>query len=98
MNPILSKEILFQDVCFFNDENEHTYDVECHDGYGIGTLADEDDNNAPKTIKVKYPTLAEVLADEEMSTYVLRYRGLYDLSAKDIRYDDIMLAYGEIID
>ena len=97
MDSILSKETLFQDFCFFNDENEHTYDVECFDGYGIGTLVDEEDN-APKTIKVDYPTLKEVLANEEMSAYVLRYRGLYDLSAKDIRYDDIMLAYGEIIE
>jgi hypothetical protein len=97
MKPILSKETIFQDPCFFHDDNEHYYDVECYDGHGIGTLVDEEDN-APKTIKVDYPTLKEVLADEEMSAYVLRYRGLYDLSAKDIRYDDIMLAFGEIID
>jgi hypothetical protein len=38
----------------------------------------------------------EVLANEEMCNEVLEYRGLADLTKKDIHYGDIMLAYGKV--
>lgn len=43
-----------------------------------------------------YPTLAEIKADEELARYVLKYRGLYDLTIDDIHYGDIMMALGEV--
>lgn len=95
INPILCEEVSFRDYEFFKDSQGHIYDVECFDGYGIGTNIDDEDD-APRTIKVIYPTLEEVLSNEKDTEYVLRYRGLYDLTPANINYDDIMMAYGKI--
>lgn len=92
MTPILETDIL---VCLPNIEGEVTYDFECYDGYATGSRVDNTEN-APKEIRMVYPTLAEIKADEEKAEYVLEYRGLYDLSVEDIHYGDIMMAYGEV--
>lgn len=95
IKSILCEEVSFWDYEFFMDKEEHIYDVECFDGYGIGINIDNEDD-APRTIKVIYPTLEEVLSNEKDTEYVLRYRGLYDLTPANIKYDDIMMAYGKI--
>jgi hypothetical protein len=76
--------------------NEVTYDMECYDGYAIGKLVDDVD--APATIRMEYPTLADVLSDMGgVADDILQYRGLYDLDASDITYGDIMMYLGEIV-
>ena len=95
METIKREEVEFCDSTFFNDNEVHCYDLECADGHATGTKSYPEDN-APEQIEVTYPTLREVLADENMQVHVLCYCGLYDLTAADINYADIMLAYGVI--
>lgn len=95
METIRKEEVEFCDSTFFNDSEVHCYDLECADGHATGTKSDPEDN-APEQIEVTYPTLREVLADENMQVHILCYCGLYDLKAEDINYADIMLAYGMI--
>ena len=45
---------------------------------------------------LKYPSLQDVVNDEDMAQEVLTYCGLYDLTPKDLNYGDLLLAYGEI--
>ena len=74
-----------------------TYDMECYDGYAIGTLVDDVD--APATIRMEYPKLADVLSDMGgVADDILQYRGLYDKTANDIHYGDIMMYLGEIVE
>ena len=55
--------------------------------------------NAPKTIRMEYLTLDDVLSDKGGIAYdILRYRGLYNLDVQDIHYGDIMMYLGEIVD
>lgn len=82
---------------FFGDDYEHCYDVDCYDGWAIGTRCNLMDADAPTAVLLTYPTLAEVLATDELSAYVLRYRGLYDLTPEDIHYGDIMMAFGALL-
>lgn len=72
------------------------YDVECKDGEAIATICDDCLGEAPRKVRLQYPTLDEVLADPEKSEYVLKYRGLHDLTPSDIHYGDIMLAFGDV--
>lgn len=91
---IYEDEITIFDEKLFGDDNEHYYSMECYDGYAIGKTT-EGDGIRP-VIKMTYPKLDEVLADEKLSKYVLQYRGLYDLTPEDIHYGDVMMALGEI--
>lgn len=93
MEPILETDIL---VNIPNIKGEVTYDLKCYDGYAFGCRRD-DNEKAPKEIRMEYPTLAEVKEDDEKANYVLEYRGLYDLSVDDIHYGDIMMAYGQVV-
>lgn len=86
-------DILLSDTDVFGDDSEHSYDAVCYDGYAIATSNESD---APKMLKLTYPTRLSILASQEKSGYVLKYRGLHDLTAKDIHYGDIMMAYGKI--
>lgn len=45
---------------------------------------------------LQYPSLQEVLNSKALTNDVLRYCGLYDLTAKDLNYGDLMLTFGEI--
>ena len=92
---IIEEEVLI-DVA---DYSEVPYRVVCYDGYAVGTLIDDAEfSNAPATIRVKYPTLEEVLSDKGgVADDILQYRGLYDLGVKDIHYGDIMMCLGEIV-
>lgn len=91
-NPILETDIL---VHLHDLNDEVAYDFTCYDGHATGNRVD-DILEAPKTIEMEYPTLAEVLADKDKARYILEYRGLYDLNANDIHYGDVMMAYGEM--
>lgn len=95
---IFEEAIEFVDDDIFGNDMEHEYNCECKDGVAIGTLCDESDTNAPKKIKIEYPLLKEILEDEDKCDYILQYRGLYDLTASDINYGDIMMAYGDIVE
>lgn len=81
-------------------ENTYLYDLKCSDGEAIGTLCpiDLNDPDAPRVIKMEYPKLADVLADEDMCDHILEYRGLHDLSPSDIHYGDVMMAFGEVVE
>ena len=92
-NFIVETDIL---VNLPNFKEEVSYDVQCFDGYAYGYLAD-DIPNAPIHIKMEYPTLAEVKANDDMADYVLKYRGLYDHTKEDIHYGDVMMAYSEVV-
>lgn len=92
--PIIETDI-FVTIPSINDDA--IYDFKCFDGHAIGERVC-DTENAPKTIRMKYPKLDEVLEDENKSSYVLEYRGLYDLTPADIHYGDIMMAYGEVVE
>ena len=93
---IRESEVLFVDKWTFGDENEHSYDCDCCDGVAICTRTDPNDTTIPKQIKVTYPTLDEILADEDKCNHILRYCGLYDLKPSGIHYGDVMITYGEI--
>lgn len=75
--------------------NAVTYDMECYDGYAIGTLVDDVD--APATIRMEYPKLEDILKDDNLCLSILFYRGLGDKTASDIHYGDIMMYLGEIV-
>ena len=51
--------ILEQGIEVLIGGNEVAYDMECYDGYAIGTLVDDVD--APATIRMEYPKLEDVL-------------------------------------
>lgn len=76
-----------------NIKEEVAYNFKCYDGHAIGTLA-VGRPNAPKEIKMFYPTIGE-LTIEQMD-YILEYRGLFDLTHEDINYGDVMMALGEL--
>lgn len=92
----MEKMILETDIEVSINGKEHEYDIECYDGYGIGTLVDSEDTSAPKKIKLTYPKLADIRADLDKAHYCLKYRGLYDLAPIDLHQGDIMMAFGEL--
>ena len=91
---VIEKEVLINSI---EGYDEVPYRMECYDGYAIGTLLDED-YPCPKTIRMEYPKLEEVLSDKGgIANDILLYRGLWDKSADDICYGDIMMCLGEIV-
>ena len=92
---IYEDEILFVDEDVFGDKEEHEYNCECHDGVAYCDRCNRDDVNAPEFIKVTYPKLADILADEDEVDAVRTYRGL-DASC-EIHYGDIMMKHGVIV-
>lgn len=95
---VLEEEIFFADKKIFGDIMEHPFDCKCYDGYAECVAIDcEDNENIPhKAIRLTYPLRKDIISSNDKSEIVLRYRGLYDLSKKDITYGDIMLCYGVI--
>jgi hypothetical protein len=87
--------ILEEGIVVVIDGNEVVYDMECYDGYAIGKLADDVD--APATIRMEYPKLEDVLKDNDLCYHMLKYRGLWDKTADDIHYGDIMMYLGKIV-
>lgn len=96
MDKVIESEVLFTDKRIFGDDHEHSYECDCCDGVAICTRTDPNDTTIPMQIKVTYPTLDKILADEDKCEQILRYRGLYDLKASDIHYGDVMMTFGEI--
>lgn len=93
---IIEEEVLVEVVGY----SEVPYRMVCYDGYAEGTLIDDDAEfpNAPKTIRMEYLTLDEVLSDKGgIADDILYYRGLYNLNKQDIHYGDIMMYLGEIV-
>lgn len=94
---IQEDDVLIQDEGIFGDSDEHSYDCKCYDGWAIGELSDPEDENAPVRVRLKYPRIEEVLGNEELADYVMRYRGLNNGGGMpDIHYGDIMMALGKI--
>ena len=93
---IIEEEVLVEVAGY----SEVPYRMVCYNGYAEGTLIDDDAEfpNAPKTIRMEYPTLKGVLKDKELCHRILKYRGLYDLKVQDVHYGDIMMYLGEIVD
>ena len=92
--PILETDVL---VSLPNLKDDAIYNLQCYDGYAIGTLLDEE-YQCPNTIRMEYPTLDEVLKDLDLCHRILKYRGLWDKITDDIHYGDIMMFMGEIVD
>ena len=93
---IIEDEVLFQDVAVFGDDKEHSYRLECYDGWALGiALADDNSGDVPAEIIVRYPALKDVLGNETLTRKTLEYRGLGS-DPSVIHYGDIMMAFGEI--
>lgn len=95
---VMEEEIEFVDPKFFGDNDTHYYDCKCYDGYALGHIsAGEEEMNGPEAIRIVYPTLEEVLQDDNLAHEILRYRGLdKDFGPEGITYGDIMMKLGEI--
>lgn len=96
------KFIIEEEVWVYQIEGyeEVPYRMKCYDGYAKGELLDDEGEypNAPKTIRMEYPTLDEVLSDKGgIAEDILVYRGLYDLDVEDIHYGDIMMYLGNVM-
>ena len=93
---IIEEEVLVNQI---EGYEEVPYRMTCYNGYALGELLDKDNYpNAPKTIRMEYPTLEDVLSDKGgIANDILLYRGLWDKSADDICYGDIMMYLGEIV-
>ena len=97
-------DVLLQDKAIFGDNNEHSYNWRGYDGWAIGVLSDVEDKNAPKQVRLKYPTIQEVLNNEELANRVMTYRGLNDTDSaykggfepSDINYGDATMALGKL--
>ena len=95
---ILENNIFFVNKDIFQDDYEHYYSVECYNGYGIATNADDTDVNAPHKLKLIYPKLEDVLSDDNLCKDILIYRGLYDKDKSILHYGDIMLYFSSECD
>lgn len=95
---VLEEEIFFQNKKVFGDKMEHPFNCKCYNGYAECVAIDcEDNENIPhKVIRLTYPLRKDIVSSNDKSEMVLRYRGLYDLSKKDITYGDIMMCFGVI--
>ena len=95
MRFVIEEDVLVVDKDVFGDMKEHAYNMKCYNGYALGTAIEEDEK--VRTIKMTYPLRKEIMSSDEKCNEVLVYRGLYDLTKKDITYGDIMMRYGTII-
>lgn len=84
----------FVDEEVFGDNKVHIFDCWCYDGIAYCFLPNS--VNVLPDLIVKYPKREDVIKDEELCAYILRYCGLYDLGYEDINYGDIMLSLGNI--
>lgn len=92
---VIEEGILFTDKKFFKDNKEHEYTCHCRNGQALCYLIDDEgEDNAPKKMVVKYPKMKDLT--DRQKDYILKYRGLYDLTRKDIHYGDVCVIYGKI--
>lgn len=82
---VLETEIEIYD----GDKSLGMYDCECYDGYAIC-----ENIETGRYVSLTYPKKADI--DYDTAMQILRHRGLYNVSAEDITYGDIMMHYGEI--
>lgn len=92
---VLEEDVYITNEKVFGDLDEHSYDVTCYDGFAVGHSVDMLDNE-PERVKLIYPKREEILTDEDRAEFVLKSRGLYDLTQDDIHFGDIMMVYGKI--
>ena len=90
---ILEDEILFTNKKIFKDSEEHCYTCKCYDGVAVCEPTYE--KYLPMLIAT-YPKKADVRKDKELCRAILEYRGLWDLTAAQITYGDIMLKLGKL--
>lgn len=69
-------------------------DCVCCNGFALAIEQSEEERKF--AFYLTYPTLEQVLDNNDMCKEVLTYCGLYDLTSKDINFGDIMLTYSEI--
>ena len=97
---ILEEDIFFTNKKIFKDENEYCYTCKCYDGVAICTPYyhedDEEENKNLPMIISTYPKKKDVLKDNDLCQEILTYRGLYDLTKKQIHYGDIMMYLGKL--
>lgn len=94
--PIIEDGILLTNKKIFGDNEEHAYDIICHDGIAIGTKSIDEPEKLPTTIILIYPLRDTILTNRVKSREVLEYRGLDELSPNEITFGDIMVKYGVI--
>lgn len=90
---ILENEILFTNKKIFKDSEEHCYTCKCYDGVAVCEPTDEE--GLPMLIAT-YPKKEEIRKDTELCREILEYRGLWDLTASQITYGDIMMLLGKL--
>ena len=94
---VFEEEIYFNNKKIFNDNLDHPYNCICYDGYAICNAVEcEGNENVPYFLKLKYPLRKEIMQNKQKCEEILQYRGLYDLTKKDITYGDIMVSQGVI--
>lgn len=94
--PDIEYGIRLTDKKVFGDNEEHWYDIICHDGIAIGTKSIDEPEKLPTTVILIYPLRDTILTDRVKSREVLEYRGLDELSPNEITFGDIMVKYGVI--
>ena len=88
-------DILLTSKEVFGDDEEHLYIGTFTDGSAM--LQVEEYTGKPlDALILVYPTIDEVLADDDMVEEVLVYNGLFDCTADDINPYDIAMVYGNI--
>lgn len=92
---VVETEIYFWDMPHTEDE-EVCYDVVCFDGYAVATKNELNKSKNADTLIVTYPTMAEVVADEEMADECTQYRYSEYYNGENLCYGDIMMRYGSV--
>lgn len=90
--PLEKKEdmVLETEIEIYHDRDTlGMFDCECYDGYAICKNI-----RTGKYVSLTYPKKADI--DYDTALRILHYRGLYNVSAEDITFGDIMMHYGEI--
>lgn len=88
---INSKDVVLEtEIEIYHDKDSlGLYDCECYDGFAICKNI-----KTSRYVSLTYPKKADI--DYDTAIQILRYRGLYNVSAEDITYGDIMMYLGEI--
>lgn len=81
---IKSKCVIRQDVELQSQDEKKLFTVTCYNGHATAIFE-------KRTILLTYPKLEELTAQQRLD--VLDYQGLPH--AKTIRYDDVMMKFGE---
>lgn len=93
----LETDVPIYDPAQNGSKESYMYDVECYDGYAIAHVQ-AGVTGVPKILKMKYPTLEEVMQNKELREEIYDYRRqfVFKKYIKNINYGDIMNMRGEI--